>query len=398
MVTITLATLMLSLAPHQPFSLKDALRSARAHRPAYEAARLRVAEAEAARQAVGAFPGLRVLLGHSTDAAVGGSDEDLVLSQPLDLFGRSRAARAVGTGWLLQAKAGFAQVAVDIQSEVIAAYVEAVSSAQFARSASLIVKTLRDLRSATKERVESGAIPGIQLARVDLELEQADALSELRKGGIRANLSRLAAVIGVVEAPALDERFPDFAGADEGSAALLSRRPDLLFLQAEARKAEAELQSARLNALPELEFQARRTPWQETNERYGLRLQLSIPVFDYGRVRAETLAATRRAEAARKALADQLLIALGEVASSKIEVGVAKDQVARYEKLVVAARTLVERLQPGLTDQATTLTEVIDATRSLRLVEESVVEAELRLAHARARYLKACGHLLEVQP
>lgn len=380
----------------QTFSLSDAIQAARANRPAYESARLRVAEANHSRRALGTFPTTSLSIGYTSDDEVGGSDDDLVLTQPLDIFGRTSAARAAGNALVIQAEASLKRVAGEVQAEVVEAYVEAAASAELARSAAIVQATLQNLYEATRLRVEGGIAPGIQLTRVGVELDQAKLRTEQRQAELQANLRRLATMIGTPEAPRVSEGFPMLPFEIQDEAALLKQRPDLLVLAADLKAAEAEARSSRLGNMPLMELQARRTPWQQTDARYGLRLQLSIPLYDHGRVRSETKAASTKAEALRKSLQDATKLATGEIEASRIEVEAARDQVTKYEALAVTARQLVERLRPGLTEQATTLLEVIDATRSMKDVEEGLVEARHRLAQAQSRYLKASGQILEV--
>lgn len=387
---------MLVRAQAEVLTLEQAIASARAQRPAFEAARLRIVQANLSRRALGAFPATRLFVGYSSDQEVGGSDDDLFLAQPIDIFGRTSAARASGTAIVMRAEAEFRAVSVEVQSQVVDAYIEAAASAELARTAASVQEGLERLYEATRLRVEGGVAPGVQLTRVGLELEQAKLRSDRRQAELQANRQRLGTLIGKDYTLVSVQAVPELPISEANEAVLLSQRPDLLLLTADVRIAEADARIARLEGLPEFELQARRTPWQERDQRYGIRLQLSFPIFDYGRVRSETKAAETKAEAARKALADASKLASGELAAARIEMNAAKQQVGRYEALVSTAKDLVERLRPALTEQATTLIEVIDATRTLRDVEEALVEARQRLAQAQSRYLRAAGQIIEV--
>jgi len=382
----------------QEVSLADAIRSGRAKRPAFEAARLRIDQANLSRRALGTFPATRLSLGYTSDPEVGGSDDDLVLSQPLDIFGRTTAFRRSGNALVAQAEASYKQVAADVQSEVVTAYIEASTSRALVRSAEAVEAVYAQLYEATRLRVEGGIAPGFHLTKVGLDLEQAKLTTERRRSEAAVNLEQLAALIGHTEGSLAVGDLPAIEGADADEAMLARQRADLQLLAADVQAAEAEVGVIRLGNRPELELQGRRTPWQERDDRYGLRVQLSIPLFDYGRVRSETKAANVRADAARKALEDATKLAAGELRAARIERDAAGSQVEKYQGLVARAKELVERLRPGLTEQATTLIEVLDSTRVLRDLEEAYVEARARLARAQARYLKATGQILEVTP
>ncbi len=382
----------------QPTTLDHAIRSSRANRPALEAARLRVEQANLARRALGSYPSTRLSLGYGSDPETGGSDDDLVLSQPLDLFGRASAHRRTGTAMVLAAQAGYRQIALEVQSEVVSAYVEAATSSELLRSAQAVQAVYERLYEATKARVDGGIEPGFHLTQVSLDLEQAKLATEQRQAEAEANLKRLSTIMGLDAKAEIGGDLPNLEITDTDDAGLIHQRADLQLLAAEVSAAEAEVGIARLGNMPELELQGRRTPWQEREDRYGLRVQLSIPLFDFGRARSETKSAATKADAARKALADATMLALGEVKAAKSEAAAAKRQVEKYAALVSKAKELVERLRPGLTEHATTLLEVLDATRVLRDLEMAYVESKARSARAHARYLKATGQLLEVTP
>lgn len=380
----------------QPLSLEQALASARSKRPSFESATLRLAQARLSSRALGAPSATRLFIGYSSIPETGGSDNDLVLSQPIDLFGRSSAGRRAGHALVAQAEAAYRKVSSEIQEEVVQTYLEAATATELARSAQEIQSVYVRLHEATKLRVEGGVEPGFHLTRVSLELEQARLRTEQRRTEARSSLERLQSVTGADNLPAVQAGFPDLTTGEPDQNSLATERADLLALTSDVLAAEAEVSVARAAGMPELELQGRRTPWQDSESRFGLRLQLSIPLFDHGRAKAEAGAASRKAEAARKTLADATKLALGEVQATRIEVDAAKLQVGEYKALVERAIELVERLRPGLTEQATTLIEVLDATRTLRDLEQAHVEAQARLALAQARHLKATGRLIEV--
>lgn len=382
----------------QQAGLNDVLSAARTHRPLLQSASLRLSQSKSMARAVGAYPATRLFLGLTTDPETGGSDDDLILSQPIDLFGRTSAFRRSGQALVAEAEANYRQAALDLQTEVVDAYLEAVSATALAKSAEAVLAVYEQLHEATRLRVEGGVAPGFHLTQVGLDLEQARLLAEQRRAEALASLRRLESVSGLAELQELRDESPTLASPASDLATIRRQRPELLLLDAQARIGDADLAIARASGRPELEIQARRTPWQERNDRYGLRVQLSFPLFDHGKVASESRAAAQRAEAARKALDDALRLAEGEVKAAQIEFESASAQVVKYEALVSRAKDLVDRLRPGLTEQATTLIEVLDATRVLRDIEQAHVESKARLAHAQARLVRATGLILEVNP
>jgi outer membrane protein TolC len=145
-----------------------------------------------------------------------------------------------------------------------------------------------------------------------------------------------------------------------------------------------------------LELQGRKTGWQESDTRFGARIQLNIPLFDFGRLRAEERSARARTDAAQKSLDDANRVAEAELNASQIELAAALKQIEHYEAILTSAKKLVEISTVGFRERAVTLIELLEGTRSLREVEDGYVEARLRLSKAQAAYLQASGRLLGV--
>lgn len=345
---------------------------------------------------MGAFPATQLFAGYTSPAEVGGSDDDLVLAQPIDIFGRTAASRSAGNAGVKRAEAELRSTLSELQNDVITLYCETAASASLAQSAEESKKIAKDLEQATRKLVEEGRLPGVQLSRISIEAERARIVAKQRKAEYEANQLRLATAIGLPVAEVTVTGFPNVVPVSVEKDKLTSQRGDLMILAAEVREAEAEARIATTNALPELEVQGRRTPWQESNVTYGVRVQLSIPLYDFGKARNERKAALTRAAAARASLEDAARIAKAEVDAAQIEAIAAQEQITSLEAVQRSTRDLVERTQVGLREGASTLFDVIDSLRALREAEESLAEARLALVLAQARSLKASGLLLEV--
>lgn len=387
----------LAQAQETPLSLDRALSLARSNRASITAARLRVTSARQARRGLAAFPSTQLLVGYSSPVEVGGSDDDLVLVQPLDVFGRTAASRSVGNAAVLRAEAELQAELAQLQTEVIAQYSEAAAAGAFADIARKGEVIAQQLYEAIKTLVEEGRLPGVQLTRVSIEVQRARLTADQHRAEQRAALQRLA---GLIYVPAAEVSVSGFAEIDAellDPSQLKAVRADLRALAAEVAAAEAGTRVAALGSKPELEVQGRRTAWQDTDTRVGLRIQLVFPINDFGRVRAETAAARALTESARKALDDATRLAQSGLEAARIQLVSASELMGRYEQMVVTARSLVETSTVGFGERAITLVELLEATRALREVESSAVEARLRLAEAQAAYLRASGRILEVR-
>lgn len=395
---IACLVLLVSTAQAQQSSitLEQALAQARKARPTVTAAQFRLTSAKQSRRSLCAYPATRLFVGHTDKAAVGGLDDDLVIVQPVDLFGRVGSSRAVGDAEVAKAEADLRLVLSDLQSEVFGQFSEVAAAKALASSATDLERLAERLHDAVKTLVEEGKLPGVQLSRVALELQRARLTKQQRDAEYQSGLQRLA---GLVNLPSEGLSISDFSELDVRIVepqSLQQLRADLQLLAADVKSAQAEARLAGLGNKPELELHGRQSSWHDTDRQYGLRVQLSFPLLDFGKTRNETAAARSREEAAKNALVDARKIAESELQVARIDLESAKSQVLRYGQIVTDARALVEKSRIGFTEKAITLVELLESTRALRETEEGLVESRLRLAKAQSAYLKASGQILEV--
>ncbi|MBI5706416.1 MAG: TolC family protein [Armatimonadetes bacterium] len=375
----------------EPLSVNDALRVAAQNRPIVRAARLRLDQARLAARVLGSYPPTFLGVGRSTRSEVGGSDEDLFLSQPVDLFGRSAAGRKAGFADVKRAEAEYRGVMLDLQTDVLEAYFQAVTATRLASSADELLKLAEGLKNAAQRRFDEGLIPEVQLLRADLELQKARQTASLRRAQRDSAIKRFRGTVGFGVSD-LDLR----ASLAPLEATDVSGRADLLQLQAEALIAEAEAGISRAARMPELELQARRSPWTESQALYGARIQLTWALFDHGKSRFEVDSAKKRAEAAFEAFRDASGRAEAELAALKGEIEADRVQVENYGAILDSLRALVAKSQKGFSEGVGTLTDVLETTRTLRETEQEAVEASLRFTLAVTAQYKAAGHLSEV--
>ena len=374
-------------------SAQDALKLAAKNRPALMSARLKVEEAISKANALGAFPPLELSLGASSRSEVGATDQDLALTQGIDIFGRRRSARALGDAGTRRAVAEYRLQASQLQAEVLTAFATAVTSQHQREVAAELVTVSEGLFKATQRRFEEGKIAEVQVTRASVELERAKQSSELRQADYLAATKRLSGLIGVptdalsVESDAVIEALRN---------ANVAERPDLLALQADVVVAKAEAKVASLSNRPEVGLQLVRSPWSNDPGYFVGRVQISWTLFDHGRARNESRAASFRAESAKKLLEDSLAVARRELEAAQIELEARSKRIKTYESILGSARDLVAKSQKGFGEGIGTLIDVLEATRALREVEQELVEARQQYSLAVIAQYRASGFLAEV--
>lgn len=370
---------------------RHAIQLALASRPRVAAARLRVESLEAKAKASSTQDPLRLLIGRGSDAAPGATDNDLALSQSIDWFGRNRLAGAVVRAEADIARADLRKVQLEVQAEVLSLYNDVVATEGKRSVAAELVKIATRLRDAAKRRVEAGEAPEVQLLRASIEWERASQVLELRQSEAAAALMRLKGAVGpFTEGVSL----VFFSWSGKSSPDLAQTRPDLLAFTAELRVTEERIRQERLATRPEVELQVRRSPWMESAQ-VGLRLQVSVPLVDYGRSRRNNESLRSTQKGLEKQREDALRLAAAELETLQVDRAAAVQQIERLEQLITKAQELLRISERGFEGGVLTLLESLEAARALRDIEESLLDARHRLARIDVALTTVQGHLLE---
>lgn len=390
-ITLICLSLVCAASQAQQVSLNEALKRAVENRPAVKSARLLIDQAKLSSRALGSYSPTVLGVGGSSRGEVGATDGDLYLSQPIDIFGRTTANRRLGRAGIRVAEANYRGVMLDLQSDVLSSYFEAMSTAQLSSAADELLKIAEGIQKATIRRFEEGKIAEVQVTRAGIEFSRAQQSSLLRKAQLNAALKRTSGLIGspIAELDLSSILTPGQLGD-------LSNRPDLLALSADIESAEAEAGIARKSSLPELEIQARRSPWNDSDVFFGGRLQLTWSLYDHGRSKFETQAAKKKADAARASYEDARTRAVAELVANAIDMAAAESQVKAFTALLESAKGLVEKSQKGFSEGVSTLIDILEATRALREVEQELAEAKLSLNLATVSRYRISGTLMEV--
>lgn len=374
-------------------SATDALKLASQNRPSLAASRLGVEQARLSARALSALPPLNLAAGASSRSEVGATDQDLALTQEIDIFGRRRASGRVGEADVQLALARYRKEAGLLQSEVLTAFAIAVSASHQREVATELLEVAEGLLNATKRRFDEGKVAELQVTRATIEFERAKQTRELKVADYQAAMTRLASLLAVPQGEL--SVVPD-AAIEPVAIPSIMDRPDILEIRAEVAKASAEAGFAKATSRPEFSLQVVRSPWSNDRGYFVGRAQFSWNLWDHGRARNEVRAANLRAEAAAKALSDATARAEQELAAVQIELESRQVRIKSYEAILVSTKDLVVKSQKGFAEGFGTQVDVLEATRALREVEQELVEARQQLAFAVIKQYEASGYLVEV--
>lgn len=326
-------------------------------------------------------------------------------SYQLDLFGRLERTRQAAWSDLLSQEAARRSVLHTVVSETVRARVRIGT---LERSLDLATG-IRDSWAGTLETIDrryrSGLVEALdlRLARENLASAEA-AVVEARQALAQARLG-LDVLVGrrpgtgpeiASELPSLPDLDPVPLGLP---ADLLDRRPDLIQAEMALAAQTARVGVALADLYPSLRLTASAGTSSDTLSDvvaseavvYNAVLNLLAPIFDGGRRRAEVAARRARVEQAAAAYAGAVLRALREVEDALLRDRAVTERLTfletRAEEARAADRIARDRYGRGVS----TLLQVLDTERRLRVAEQALLAARADAWNGRVDLYLALG-------
>lgn len=399
-------------------------------RQSQEAARLR-GEAAGAR----ANPTLQLVPGLGSREA---RDEEVILAQPLDVFGKRKARSAVAQAELRRAQAETTLAERTLVVEVKNSAAELFAAQEAEALGAVQVEVAQAFRDAAARRAQLGDVPAVQVQRAELELlraqndlttAHAERLSRLAAlnqligqapearlrvtlpiGAAFTDLLRvpigtlrpgaapvvplLAPTTGVPTAPAGGAQVGGDLATQRGpllSSALISR-PDILGAQATLEARRATVESLRREGKPDIELQARRSAFFGREGSYALRAVVTIPLFDFGSRRFQRRAAEADARVQESQISLLKSQATAQVEQALIRLDQQRQTVERFRLGILPLTIdLLRKTQIGYNAGASTYLEVLEAQRTLRQVQTEYLQALVGIRTGEAALESALG-------
>lgn len=326
-------------------------------------------------------------------------NEEIILSQPLDLFGQRRAGRAVFEAQVRRALAEqtLAQRSLVVSVKNAAADLFAAQEAEsLGRSQVAIARAFRD---AAARRAQLGDVPPVQTQRAQLELDRAQIELDNARAQRLSRCATLNQIIGQAPESPLRVALPDVgtslfgvpatgalgpgaasavpsaggvpsvspdanspaappapvlpnipqtpivgASSQVGSNLVAQRasllpgalqRPDILSAQASLEAARAQAQAIGRTRRPLIEVQVRRNSVFDSPSTTSLRAVITVPIFDFGSIKREQRAARFEAQAQEGQVALLRSQAAAQLESALVQLEQNRRTVARYRDSLV---------------------------------------------------------------
>ncbi len=278
----------------------------------------------------------------------GGSDEEVLLQQPLELNG-TRAARAgVAQAQLRQTQA---EAVVELRTlvfETRAAYYDLARAQELRTLAQDVLRTAEEFSRGVRRQAEEGLRPGIDQTQAGIEVARARQQVTLAEGQVRSAQAALNTLMGQPTADPVGAVTPiAFSPIGADTEALvrqaLAARAEITAQDARRQGFREEARLARAQGRPDLVPQFRTESVLRAPRQPGIGVGISLPLLDWGSRRNRI----RQAEESARAQ-DARIVATQAQVRREVEQAVTR---------LRAAEEVVREYQGGVLDQARRLLE-----------------------------------------
>jgi multidrug efflux system outer membrane protein len=330
----------------------------------------------------------------------------LGLSYEIDFWGRVRSQRKAALNQYFATAADLQTARISVVSQTISTYYRVAALERQVQLGRRSIDLLEQRLAVTEDRYRRGLIPSFQLFTVRQSLEAARSEQPQLESQLYDNRSRLGTLLGRF-AGAERALLPDTVDAalDLGPvpaglpADLLMQRPDV---RAGARRLEAARQqigAARAELLPSLSLtgsggtqSSDLASLVDLDQRFATFVaQLTAPIFQGGRLRANVDAAEARYRQQAARYQNTVLTAFQEVKAALVAYDKQRQRAQFLEEQVASARSAFEaqrdRYERGIGD----LLPLLDAERALVQAQTRLAGARLAVVNARLALHRALG-------
>ncbi|HEX5514792.1 MAG TPA: efflux transporter outer membrane subunit [Gammaproteobacteria bacterium] len=332
----------------------------------------------------------------------------------LDFFGRVRSLSEAALAQYLATEEAARSAQISLVAEVARAY---LAERAFAEQLDLARRTVQAREASyqlAQQRFEAGAASALDLRQVETLLEQARvsaaALARQQAQAVNALTVLVGTPLQQLSLPApltlSDQRL--LADIPAGLPSdLLTLRPDIRSAEQQLISANANIGAARAAFFPRISLTGSiGTVSAELSDLFGsgtgtwlFMPQISLPIFDGGRNRANLALSEVRKSQAVVAYERTIQVAFREVADALVARDNLEEQVAAQERLRAAQAERLALAEQRYESGVASYLDVLDAQRELFSAEQDLVQTrQLRLTNSIDFYRALGGGLREQSP
>ena len=385
-------------------SLAETARLAEARSRTVQAANARITAAEARVSAASRLPNATLGLAQPYgSSATGGFDEGVFLSQTVELPGKVGPRKAAATQERTAAFAGGQGTRLDTVLSAQLAYIECLRADSEAAQAQISLDTAKKFTETAQIQFQAGDVPRSAVLRSQIEQARTEQIlsvaltdRENRYLTLRSLLALpLDTPLTLTDALKSDDKI---IALDAARTAALTRRPELLSARALVAARQADVRAAKSQRLPDVIVEGRRATLDpHRSGESSIRFGVAFPLFDNGRIGAETRAADAANREQTALLQEAERTTLLEVETAFREREQARLTVTTFEGAtgrLAKAKELLEMAQIGYTRGGNGSLEIIDAQRTYQSEQIEYLRALAAYRSATAQLERATGGTL----
>ncbi len=321
-----------------------------------------------------------------------------VLSYELDLFGRLRDTKSAAQSTLLAMEANRQALQLSLGASVAESYFSLLVLSHNLQALDRLIEAKEQGVAIRREQHRHGTLSALKLHRIEADLHQSRAQRHQLKRQKEATLNALALLSG--QSPQqiahskwrVDGPLPEITAlAAQLPSDLLHRRPDVMAAEKQLEAANYQIGAARAAWFPSLNLttsagyqsQALNNLMSSGAATTQVGAAMTVPIFDFGRIRAGVAAAEAGQQAALIGYLKSVQQAFSEV----------HDGLQRYEQAAQSLKSL--QAQRSELQKALELTEHHYTLGSLDYT--AVIEAKGAYLGALSAQNSATGELLAAQ-
>ncbi len=309
----------------------------------------------------------------------------------LDFFGRLRSLNRAALEDFLSQESSRRSLQISLIAEVAQAFLVTANDVALKELAEATVRNQDEWFALTQERHRLGAASGLELNQAQTQVESARADAARYEGDVARDLNALRVLVGANIPPELLPASNDAQTALLGSvpvelpSRVLLSRPDILAAEHTLRAANANIGAARAAFFPRISLtgsggyiSTELSDLFETNNRtWSFVPQLSIPIFQGGRLKAGLDVAHVDREIALARYEQAIQIGFQEVSDALALTGTLTKQMEAQERLVAASSRAFELSQARREAGQESYLTLLDAQRSFYGAQQGLIATRL---------------------
>ena len=337
----------------------------------------------------------------------GGSDTvtpatiGVTVTQPLYTGGQTEADLRQAENFIQQTRAILAQTEQSVFLSAVTAYMDIVQNEALLELQINNERVLSRQLQAARDRFDVGEVTRTDVSQAESRLAGATADRIQAAGALRSVRATYEQIVGsppgVLTAPPPLAILP--GTLDDAMSTASDGNPSVIAAVFAQQVAEATIDSAEANLLPDLTLQGSVTHARETSTvidsqtDLALTAQLTVPIYQAGIVASQVREARYAEEEARINIEDARRVAIEDAVTAWENLTTSRAQITSVEAQVVAAQVALDGVQQEALVGSRTTLDVLDAEQELLDARVALVIAQRNEVVAQYTLLAAIGGL-----